>query len=67
MSSRGNRFLGGYGLFLHRFVGGYLLLCSAVLLTLLVADAAFPSMRVFSRIKGFLQACSEAAGPFAKP
>jgi len=67
MSSRGNRFLGGYGAFLRRFVGGYLLLCSGVLLALIVADAVFPKVRVYGRIKGFLQTCSRVAEPSAKP
>ena len=60
MSSPGNRFLGGYGTFLRRFVGGYLLLCSVALLTLLIADAVFPRARIYGRIADFLRACSTA-------
>jgi hypothetical protein len=67
MSSPGNRFLGGYGTFLRRFVGGYLLLCSVVLLTLLVADTVFPKARIYGRIADFLWACSAAAGSSVKP
>jgi hypothetical protein len=67
MSSPGNRFLGGYGTFLRRYVVGYLLLCSVFLLTLLVTDVVFPKARVYGRIRDFLRACSSVAEPSAKP
>ena len=56
MFSRGNRFLAGYGPFVRRFVRGYLLLCGAVLLALLIIDAAVPRAHVYGRIRDFLQA-----------
>jgi len=56
MSSPGNRFLGGYGPFVRRFVVGYLLLCSAALLSLLVIDAIFPKTRIYERAKDFIRA-----------
>lgn len=56
MSSHGNRFLGGYLPFIRRFVVGYLLVCSAALLALLVVDAVFPKTRVYGHVKDFIRA-----------
>ena len=67
MSSPGNSFLGGYGLFVRRFVVGYLLLCSAALLALLVADAIFPKKRVYGHVKDLVRACLPPAETTAKP
>jgi len=67
MSSPGNSFLGGYGLFVRRFVVGYLLLCSAGLLALLIADAVFPKKRFYGRIRDFIGAQLAPAGTLAKP
>jgi hypothetical protein len=67
MPSPGNRFLGGYGPFVRRFVVGYLLLCSAALLALLVADAIFPKKRVYGHVKDLVRACLPPAETTAKP
>ena len=67
MSSPGNRLLGGYGSFVRRFVVGYLLLCSAGLLALLVADAVFPKARVYGHIRDLIRAHLPPAQTTAKP
>jgi hypothetical protein len=67
MSSPGDRFLGGYGMFVRRFVVGYLLLCSAGLLALLVADLVFPQERVYGRIRDFIRAHLPPPETAAKP
>jgi hypothetical protein len=67
MSSPGNRFLGGYGPFVRRFVAGYLLLCAAGLLALLVTDIVFPNARVYGRILDFVRAHQPPAETAAKP
>ena len=67
MSSPGNKFLGGYGLFVRRFVVGYLFLCAAALLALLVTDIVFPNARVYGRIRGFIQGNQPTAKAAAKP
>lgn len=67
MSSRGNSFLRGYWLCVRRFIGGYLLICCAVLAGLLVVDAVFPQARVYGRIKQFLQAALSAGHAGVRP
>jgi hypothetical protein len=67
MSSPGDRFLGGYGPFVRRFVVGYLLLCAAALLALLVTDIALPKARVYGRILDFIRAHQPPAETAAKP
>jgi len=67
MSSRGNSFLAGYWPFVRRFLGGYLIVCCALLAGLMVADAAFPQVRLYGRIKDFLQASFQADRPVAHP
>ena len=54
MPSPGVKFLGGYWRFISRFISGYLLFCSALLLALIVIDAVFPQARVYGRIKDAL-------------
>ncbi len=67
MSSRGNSFLAGYWPFVRRFLGGYLIVCCALLVGLMVVDAAFPQVRLYGRIKDFLQASFQADRPVAHP
>jgi hypothetical protein len=67
MPSPGNRFLGGYGPFVRRFVVGYLLLCAAFLLALLVADAVFPTKRVYGQVKDFIRANLPPAETATRP
>ena len=67
MSSRGNSFLAGYWPFVRRFLGGYLIVCCAFLAGLMVVDAAFPQVRLYGRIKDFLQASFQADRPVAQP
>jgi hypothetical protein len=47
--------LGGYWRFVRRFITGYLLLCSAALLALLIADVLFPGARVYERLTGVIR------------
>ncbi|HWA09508.1 MAG TPA: hypothetical protein VG838_08675 [Opitutaceae bacterium] len=63
MPSPGVKFLGGYCRFISRFISGYLLFCSALLLALLVIDAAFPQARVYGRIKDVLFETIRQAAP----
>jgi hypothetical protein len=67
MSSRGNSFLAGYWPFVRRFLGGYLIACCAILAGLMVADAAFPQVGLYGRIKDFLQASFQADHPVVQP
>lgn len=55
MPSPGAKPAAGYGLFVLRFVRGYLFLLAAVLLALLAADALFPQARLYGRIKAALR------------
>jgi hypothetical protein len=64
MSSHGGKFLGGYRQFVRRFIHGYLLLCCAALLALLIIDVLFPATRVYERLAGVLRAAfPPSAGP----
>lgn len=67
MRSHGNRFLDDYRAFLRRFVLGYLLLCAAVFLALIVADLAFPQARIYARLKDLIRAHLPPAGAAPKP
>ena len=56
MHSPGGKFLGGFPQFVRRFIHGYLLLCCAALLALLIIDVLFPAARVYARLAGLLRA-----------
>ena len=63
MPSPGAKFLGGYCRFISRFISGYLLLCSALLLALILIDTVFPQARVYGRIKDALFEAIRKAAP----
>jgi len=69
MLSRGSSFLGAYGHFIRRFIVGYLLFSSAILLGLLVLDALFPKTRIYSHLKDLIRSTVPPTPPAppAKP